>query len=139
MPLSIEEKGRECLAPEMDIVELARDLFKCASVTPKDAGALDVLQKALESLGFICHRLLFGTSAEGKVDNLYARLGSEGPNFCYAGHTDVVPPGRITDWSHAPFGAAMENGFIYGRGAADMKGAIAAFVGAIKRFETQCG
>ena len=138
MPLSIEEKGGECLAAEMDIVELTRDLIKCASVTPTDAGALDVLQEALESLGFICHRLPFGTSVEGKVDNLYARLGSEGRNFCYAGHTDVVPPGRITDWSHAPFDASIEDGLIYGRGATDMKGAIAAFVGAIKRFQTQC-
>ena len=138
MPISIEEKGRERLAAEMDIVELARDLIKCASVTPTDAGALDVLQKALEPLGFVCHRLPFGTGAAGKVDNIYARLGSESPNFCYAGHTDVVPPGRIADWSHAPFDASIEDGLIYGRGAADMKGAIAAFVGAIKRFQTQC-
>ena len=137
MSLSVQERGKERVVAEFDIVELARDLIRCPSVTPTDAGALDVLQKALERLGFICYRLPFGLGDEGKVDNLYARLGTEGRNFCYAGHTDVVPPGYIGDWSHAPFDGSMEDGVIYGRGASDMKGAIAAFVGAIERFQTQ--
>jgi succinyl-diaminopimelate desuccinylase len=95
-------------------------------VTPADAGALDVLQAALEELGFACRRLPFG-----EVDNLYARLGGGAPNFCFAGHTDVVPPGE--GWRHAPFEGVIENGTLYGRGAADMKSAIAAFVAAAAR------
>lgn len=118
----------------IEIVELTQSLIKCPSVTPADAGALDVLQGALETLGFVCYRLPFREDNTGTVDNLYARLGSGGPNFCYAGHTDVVPPGDIADWSYAPFEASVEDGFIYGRGAVDMKGAIAAFVVATKKF-----
>ena len=105
----------------IDPVQLAQDLIRRPSVTPKDAGALDVLEAALRDLGFICHRLPFG-----EVDNLYARLGDTAPHFCFAGHTDVVPPGD--GWKHDPFAGKIENGALFGRGAADMKSAIAAFV-----------
>jgi succinyl-diaminopimelate desuccinylase len=110
----------------IDPVALAQELIRRPSVTPKDAGALDVLEAALKPLGFACHRLPFGD-----VDNLYARLGDSGPHFCFAGHTDVVPPGE--GWRHDPFAAQIENGTLYGRGAADMKSAIAAFVAAAQR------
>jgi succinyl-diaminopimelate desuccinylase len=108
-----------------DPVALAQALIRCPSVTPEDAGALDVLAKALAALGFACHRLRFD-----EVDNLYARIGNTGPNFCFAGHTDVVPPGDRALWRHDPFAAEIANGTLYGRGAADMKSAIAAFVAA---------
>jgi succinyl-diaminopimelate desuccinylase len=111
---------------EIDPIALAQDLIRCPSVTPVDAGALDILQGVLEELGFSCRRLPFGD-----VDNLYARLGDDGPNFCFAGHTDVVPPGE--GWRHDPFAAVIADGTLYGRGAADMKSAIAAFVAAAAR------
>mgnify|MGYP001163824294 FL=1 len=117
-----------------DICELARALIRCPSVTPVDAGALDVVQKVLETMGFICHRLPFGDGPTGKVENLYAKFGTGRPNFCYAGHTDVVPPGETDSWSFDPFEASLDEGMIYGRGAVDMKGAIAAFVDASRRY-----
>ena len=117
-----------------DPVELTRALIRCPSVTPADEGALDVLQAALEALGFACTRLPFGEGAE-RVDNLYARLGTAAPNFCFAGHTDVVPVGEPAGWTVDPFGAELKDGTLYGRGAADMKGAIAAFVAAVGRFK----
>lgn len=117
-------------AHTIDALELARALIRRPSVTPADAGALDVLQSALEPLGFVCHRLPFGEGAE-RVDNLYARLGTGTPNFCFAGHTDVVPVGD--GWTLDAFSAEVTNGVLYGRGAADMKGAIAAFVSAAAR------
>lgn len=113
----------------MDPVELARALIRCPSVTPKDEGALDTLQSALEGLGFACRRLRFE-----EVDNLHARLGRTAPNFCYAGHTDVVPPGDTALWRHPPFAAEVRDGVLYGRGASDMKSSIAAFVAAAARF-----
>ena len=116
----------------IDPVALAQDLIRRPSVTPADAGALDVLQAALTGLGFSCQRLPFGD-----VDNLYARLGDTGPNFCFAGHTDVVPPGE--GWRHAPFDGVIEDGTLFGRGAADMKSAIAAFVAAAARHGTPKG
>jgi succinyl-diaminopimelate desuccinylase len=116
----------------IDPVALAQELIRRPSVTPADAGALDVLQAALESLGFACRRLPFGD-----VDNLYARLGDGAPNFCFAGHTDVVPPGE--GWRHAPFEGVIEDGTLFGRGAADMKSAIAAFVAAAARAGKQNG
>jgi len=112
-------------------LELARALIRKPSVTPKDEGALDVLQGALSALGFTCHRLPFGTGEE-KVDNLYARLGTGAPNFCFAGHTDVVPVGN--GWTAEPFKADVIDGYLYGRGASDMKCAIAAFVAAAAQF-----
>ncbi|MGE5540407.1 MAG: succinyl-diaminopimelate desuccinylase [Gemmatimonas sp.] len=113
---------------------LAQALIRRASVTPKDEGALDILQRALESLGFVCHRLPFSESGTADIDNLYARLGTKGPNFCYAGHTDVVPVGDPKGWTVDPFGAEVIDGHLYGRGAADMKGGIACFVAAVAQF-----
>jgi succinyl-diaminopimelate desuccinylase len=107
-----------------DPLPLAQALLQCASVTPADAGAQDVLAEALSALGFTIHRLPFG-----ETPNLYARLGTEGPHFCFAGHTDVVPPGD--GWRHDPFGGVVEDGILYGRGACDMKAAIAAFVAGV--------
>jgi len=115
----------------LDPVQLAADLIRCPSVTPADAGALDVLQFALETLGFTCTRLPFEEDGTPPVDNLYARLGEAAPNFCFAGHTDVVPVGRQDDWKVDPFAGMQKDGFLWGRGAADMKGAIAAFVSAV--------
>jgi succinyl-diaminopimelate desuccinylase len=113
--------GAETLA---DPVPLAQRLIRRASVTPADAGAQDVLAEALAALGFTIHRLRFG-----ETENLYARLGSGRPHLCFAGHTDVVPPGE--GWRHDPFGGVVEDGVLYGRGACDMKAAIAAFVAAV--------
>ena len=114
-------------------VSLAQQLIRCPSVTPAEAGALDLLQKELADLGFECQRLVFG-EAEQAIDNLFARIGTGNPHIAFAGHTDVVPPGDAHSWTHAPFSAAIEDGKLYGRGAADMKGGIAAFVAAIRRF-----
>ncbi|MCZ6523993.1 MAG: succinyl-diaminopimelate desuccinylase [Alphaproteobacteria bacterium] len=121
-------------APDIDALGLARDLIRCPSVTPEDGGALEVLQASLERLGFTCHRLRFSQPGTAAVDNLYARLGSDPPNFCFAGHTDVVPVGDAEAWSVDPFGAEVVDGHLWGRGAADMKGAVACFVAATARF-----
>ena len=110
----------------IDALALAQALIRRPSVTPKDAGALDVLEAVLKELGFTTHRLPFGD-----VDNLYARLGDAAPHFCFAGHTDVVPVGD--GWKQEPFAAEVKDGMLYGRGAADMKSAIAAFVAALPR------
>ena len=107
-----------------DPLPLAQALIRCASVTPADAGAQDVLAAALERLGFAVHRLPFGTTP-----NLFARIGDDAPHLCFAGHTDVVPPGSAA-WTRDPFGAEVREGVLYGRGACDMKGAVAAFVAA---------
>ena len=113
---------------------LARALIRCESVTPEDGGALDVLQRVLQTLGFTCHRLPFEEPGTAPVDNLYAKRGEGRPNFCFAGHTDVVPAGDRAVWTRDPFAAVVEDGVLYGRGASDMKGAIAAFVAAAARF-----
>jgi succinyl-diaminopimelate desuccinylase len=110
----------------IDALALAQALIRRPSVTPKDAGALDVLEAVLKDLGFVTHRLPFGD-----VDNLYARRGDGAPHFCFAGHTDVVPVGE--GWKADPFAAEVRDGLLYGRGAADMKSAIAAFVAAVAR------
>jgi succinyl-diaminopimelate desuccinylase len=110
-----------------DPVPLAQALIRCRSVTPADDGALDVLQRALEPLGFACTRLVYGPD-DYRVDNLFARRGTTGPHFCYAGHTDVVPPGDVAAWAGDPFSGEVRDGVLYGRGACDMKGGIAAFV-----------
>lgn len=117
-----------------DPVSLAADLIKCPSVTPADAGALDLLQAQLTTLGFNCTRLPFETPETARVDNLFAQLGSGAPHFCFAGHTDVVPVGNAAQWQYDPFGGVIADGYLHGRGAADMKGAIAAFVAAVTRF-----
>jgi succinyl-diaminopimelate desuccinylase len=120
-------------------LELARALIRCPSVTPADEGALDVLQAALTELSFTCHRLPFDEPGTARVDNLYARHGDSSPNFCFAGHTDVVPVGKADGWTQDPFAATVEDGVLYGRGATDMKGAIAAFVAAVAGLEPPAG
>ncbi|MEM6731812.1 MAG: succinyl-diaminopimelate desuccinylase [Myxococcota bacterium] len=112
-----------------DPTELAAALIRRPSVTPRDEGALDVLIHALRSLGFECHDLTFQSEGEPPIRNLYARRGAEGPNLCFAGHTDVVPAGN--GWTEEPFAASIRDGRLFGRGAVDMKGAIAAFVSAV--------
>jgi succinyl-diaminopimelate desuccinylase len=118
----------------IDPIALARDLIRCPSVTPEDAGALAVLEDALKSLGFACLRLRFEAEGTPAVENLYARLGAAAPNFCFAGHTDVVPPGDTQHWRHDPYAGVVENGMLFGRGAVDMKSAIAAFIAATAQY-----
>ena len=118
----------------LDPVELAQRLIRCPSVTPVEGGALDLLEEVIGGLGFSCHRLTFSEPGTADVENLYARRGTAGPNFCYAGHTDVVPVGDPKAWRVDPFGAEILDGALYGRGAADMKGAIACFIAALAGF-----
>jgi len=118
----------------LDALDLARRLIRCPSVTPAEGGALDLLEEVLGGLGFTCHRLPFSEPGTADVDNLYARLGDRGRNFCFAGHTDVVPVGDAAAWRFDPFGAEVVDGVLYGRGAVDMKGAIACFLAAVARF-----
>jgi succinyl-diaminopimelate desuccinylase len=117
-----------------DPVHLAQELIRRPSVTPEDAGALDVLAGALEGLGFACHHIRSATGGP-EIRNLYARLGTEAPNICFAGHTDVVPPGK--GWTAEPFGGVVDQGRLFGRGSADMKGAIACFVAAVARLKAE--
>ena len=124
---------------EHDPVALAQALIRCASVTPAEGGALALLENALEPLGFACHRLDFSAPDTPDVANLYARLGAGGPNFCFAGHTDVVPTGDTVDWLNDPFSGTIADGTLHGRGAVDMKGAIAAFVAAAARYVRRHG
>ena len=111
-------------------VQLAQRLVRCPSVTPVEGGALDLLQDEFTKLGFDCTRLPFGAGKK-RVDNLFARRGKGGPHFAFAGHTDVVPVGDAAQWQHDPFGGTLVDGKLYGRGTADMKGGIAAFVAAV--------
>lgn len=115
-----------------DPIPLAQALMRCASVTPIEAGAMDVAEQALAKLGFRTRRMKFGA-----VDNLYARLGDTQPNFCFAGHLDVVPPGE--DWTSDPFAAEIRGGNLYGRGATDMKTAIAAMIAATENYLNKNG
>jgi succinyl-diaminopimelate desuccinylase len=117
-----------------DPIALAQALVRRPSVTPEDAGAIGLVAEELERLGFACRRLRFEAPGTAPVENLYARLGDAAPNFCFAGHTDVVPPGDAGLWRSDPFGAEIRDGTLYGRGAADMKSAIAAFIAAVERF-----
>ncbi|MGV1015186.1 MAG: succinyl-diaminopimelate desuccinylase, partial [Methyloceanibacter sp.] len=116
--------------PDDRAVRLAQALIRCPSVTPRDAGALAVLIKALGPARFFCERLTFSEDGTEPVDNLFARIGQGSPHLCFAGHTDVVPPGDEQGWTHPPFAADLADGRLYGRGAADMKGAIACFAAA---------
>jgi succinyl-diaminopimelate desuccinylase len=118
---------------KLDAVALAQALIRCPSVTPEDGGAIGVVAAAAERLGFVCHRLRFESPGTAPIENLYARIGSDPPNFCFAGHTDVVPPGDAKLWRSGPFAAEIRDGTLYGRGAADMKSAIAAFLAAAER------
>ncbi len=135
--MTTDGPNQTALAALTDPLPLARDLIRCASVTPQDGGALQVLETALSSLGFTCHRLRFEEPETAPVENLYARLGHSGPNFCYAGHTDVVPVG--TGWTVNPFAADVIEDHLYGRGASDMKGAIACFIAAVAQYVEQNG
>jgi succinyl-diaminopimelate desuccinylase len=117
-----------------DPVALTQALIRRESVTPIDDGALTLVAEALTALGFACHPLVFQRPGAAPVHNLYARRGDNGPHFCFAGHTDVVPPGDLRGWSVPPFGGVIDQGFVYGRGAADMKGAIGAFIAGVATF-----
>lgn len=109
-------------------LEVAQELIRCRSVTPEEGGALTYLQGLLEKAGFDCERLVFSDENTPDVDNLFARIGDGSPHLCFAGHTDVVPPGDEGDWEYPPFDAAVVDGWLHGRGSADMKGDIACFL-----------
>lgn len=113
-----------------DALTIARDLVRCPSVTPADAGALGVLEKLLGDAGFEVHRVTFSEPGAADIDNLYARIGTGAPHLTFAGHTDVVPAGDEAAWSHGAFAGEVADGFLYGRGAVDMKGGIACAVAA---------
>jgi len=113
-----------------DPVALTAGLIRCPSVTPEADAALDVVHEALAGAGFECHRMRFNAPDTPDVDNLYARIGAGQPHLCFAGHVDVVPPGDVALWTHPPFSGVFESGDVWGRGAVDMKGAIACMVAA---------
>ncbi len=115
-------------------VSLAKDLVKCQSVTPKDDGAINVVAKSLKKLGFKCQIMEFQEKGTAKIKNLYAKIGKNSPNFCFAGHTDVVPVGDLKSWTVNPFGGVIKNQKLIGRGVSDMKGSIACFVSAVSEF-----
>jgi succinyl-diaminopimelate desuccinylase len=114
-----------------DPIAIARDLVRCRSVTPAEGGALQYLETVLKGAGFTVHRLRFGEPGEDAVEDLYARLGSAAPNLVFAGHTDVVPAGDETAWSHPPFAGESDGKELFGRGAVDMKGGIACALAAV--------
>lgn len=114
-------------------------LVRCKSVTPFDGGALGIVQGWLESVGFHCERLVFMDRDTPDIDNLFARIGSSGPHLCFAGHTDVVPEGDETIWTQQPFAAEIKDGFLFGRGATDMKGSVTAFAAAAMDYLQEFG
>ena len=120
--------------PSINELTLAKELIRFPSVTPVDAGAIVFLSKKLKSIGFKCKILEFKDKNSKPIKNLYARLGSKNPNLCYAGHTDVVPPGNIKDWTVNPFNPVVKRNYLIGRGANDMKSSIACFVSAVDKF-----
>ena len=113
---------------------IAKKLIKFPSITPMDAGAIGYLSKQLRQLGFTCKILEFKDKKSKPIKNLYARLGTKSPNLCYAGHTDVVPPGNLKDWTVSPFRPIIKNNYLIGRGANDMKSSIACFISAVDKF-----
>ena len=117
----------------INVTELLQALIRCPSVTPVDAGAQVLLAAELTKLGFECHHLPFGEGEE-ETPNLFARLGTQGPHLCFAGHTDVVPPGDENAWTFGPFNPEIKDGVMYGRGASDMKGGVAAFVAGVAAY-----
>ena len=122
-----------------DPIALARDLIRCPSVTPAEGGALALIEKVLKGAGFDVHRITFAEPGTEPIDNLYARIGTAAPHLMLAGHTDVVPPGEETKWTHPPFAAQIADGVLYGRGAVDMKGAIACKLAAALDYLAACG
>jgi succinyl-diaminopimelate desuccinylase len=118
----------------IDALSIAQQLVRCPSVTPADAGALGVLENLLKAAGFTVHRVTFGEPGTADIDNLFARIGSEAPHITFAGHTDVVPPGDESAWSHGAFSGEVKDGFLHGRGAVDMKGGIACSVAAVLQY-----
>src|SRR4030081_2801567 len=117
-----------------DALSIARDLLRCPSVTPADAGALGVLENILKGAGFEVHRVTFGEPGTADIDNLYARIGDSSPHITFAGHTDVVPPGDETAWTHGAFSSEVKAVFLYGRGAVAMKSGIACSVAAVLEY-----
>jgi succinyl-diaminopimelate desuccinylase len=117
-----------------DALSIAQSLLRCPSVTPADAGALGVLEDILKDAGFETHRVTFGEPGTTDIDNLYARIGSEAPHITFAGHTDVVPAGDESAWTHGAFSGNVKDGILYGRGAVDMKGGIACSVAAVLQY-----
>ena len=115
-------------------LQLAKELIKFPSITPVDAGVMKFLEKKLKKLGFKTRILEFKEKGFKPVKNLYAKLGTKKPNFCYAGHLDVVPPGNVKDWTINPFKPSIKKGHLIGRGANDMKSSIASFVSAVSKF-----
>src|ERR1700747_3451337 len=113
-----------------DPVALARDLLRCPSVTPAEGGALALIERVLKGAGFDVHRVTFAEPGTAPIENLYARIGNASPYPCFAGHTDVVRPGDAAKWAHPPFAGEIADGTLYGRGAVDMKGAVACAVAA---------
>jgi succinyl-diaminopimelate desuccinylase len=113
-----------------DPVTMLQHLVRCPSVTPHEAGALTTVQSWIDTVGFQSHRLVFTNHNTPDIDNLFSRIGNSGPHLCFAGHTDVVPQGDESIWSQPPFAADIKDGYIYGRGAVDMKGSVAAFAAA---------
>jgi len=122
------------MADALSALSIARDLVRCPSVTPADAGALGVLENILKAAGFEVHRVTFGEPGTADIDNLYARIGNSAPHITFAGHTDVVPPGDEAAWTHGAFSGDVRDGFLYGRGAVDMKGGIACSVAAVLQY-----
>lgn len=118
----------------VDVITLTKDLIRCPSVTPKDEGAQVFLAHVLESIGFTVTHLPFED-----VPNIFARLGNSGPHLCYAGHTDVVPAGADDQWTYGAFEPTVKDGILYGRGASDMKGSVAAFTAAVAAFINKHG
>ncbi|MCK4945559.1 MAG: succinyl-diaminopimelate desuccinylase [Alphaproteobacteria bacterium] len=118
----------------IDPIILLQELIRCKSVTPDEGGAISLLEKLLTKHGFECHRLKFSNKDTPDVENLYARWGTNAPNLCFAGHTDVVPVGDPNGWTCDPFGGEIKDGYIWGRGTCDMKGGVAAFVAATLNF-----
>src|SRR3954466_6280485 len=117
-----------------DALSIARELLRCPSVTPADAGALGVLERILGAAGFEVHRVTFAEPGTADIDNLYARIGTTAPHLSFAGHTDVVPPGDETSWTRGAFSGDVKDGYLYGRGAVDMKGGIACGVAAVLEY-----
>ena len=120
--------------PKIDELTLAKELIRFPTITPNDFGIMRFVEKKLKNLGFKTKILEFREKNFKPVKNIYARLGKSSPNFCYAGHLDVVPPGNIDDWVGNPFKPSIKKGYLIGRGANDMKSSVASFIAAVSNF-----